>query len=86
MPTELYVTLTKDLNLLKSLIYKLASALALFEKEKLVHFDLKPENILLMLNNTYDKIENLKIIDFGSSFIFGTVGTLPSCTPVHLIL
>ena len=48
-----------------------------------MHFDIKPENILIQLNNDENAITNLKIIDFGSSFIFGTPGNLPSCTPVY---
>lgn len=56
--------------------------MSLFTKESLVHFDIKPENILVKLNKENNEITDLKIIDFGSSFVFGSFGNLPNCTPV----
>ena len=82
IPTELYKNLQSDITIMKSLVFKLASGLEVFEKAKLVHFDLKPENILVKVNQESSAIEELKIIDFGSSFVFGAQGNLPSCTPV----
>lgn len=48
----------------------LLSALDLLTQIGLVHSDLKPENIMLSLSD--NKIQSLKLIDFGSSFHFAS--------------
>jgi serine/threonine protein kinase len=38
---------------------------------KVVHGDIKPDNILIKYNKETDEIEDIKVIDFGSSFSIG---------------
>lgn len=49
-------------------ISQMLSSLNYFYKNNIIHTDLKPNNILIYFNN--DKL-NIKIIDFGSSYIEG---------------
>lgn len=48
----------------------------------IVHADIKPDNILV----DYDghSIKSLKVIDFGSSFVFSKVKSVPATTPEYL--
>lgn len=47
-----------------------------------MHADIKPDNILV----DYDghSIKSLKVIDFGSSFVFSKVKSVPATTPEYL--
>ena len=49
------------------------------EELGILHRDLKPENILLEQNKEFDQI---KIIDFGSSFKFGKIN-VSGATPEY---
>lgn len=48
----------------------------------IVHADIKPDNILVDFDGM--KIKSLKIIDFGSAFIFSKVRSVPATTPEYL--
>lgn len=46
----------------------MSEVLSLLSHKRVVHADLKPENILIKLTADNSDIEQLKLIDFGSSF------------------
>jgi serine/threonine protein kinase len=48
----------------------MALALQTLRSHGYVHSDIKPDNILVQLDPTHTKIEEVKLIDFGSSFKF----------------
>jgi len=48
----------------------------------IVHADIKPDNILLDFDGK--SIKSLKVIDFGSAFIFSKVKSVPATTPEYL--
>ncbi len=48
----------------------------------IVHADIKPDNILVDFDGSW--IKSLKIIDFGSSFVFSKVKSVPATTPEYL--
>jgi len=47
----------------------MSEALSLFSRIGIVHADLKPDNILIDFDEELQKIQSLKIIDFGSAFL-----------------
>jgi len=47
-----------------------------------VHADIKPDNILVDFDGK--GIKSLKVIDFGSAFIFNKVKGVPATTPEYL--
>ena len=49
------------------LMKQLLSCVVYCHKRNIVHRDLKPENLLLVSNS---HIENIKVIDFGTSVVF----------------
>jgi serine/threonine protein kinase len=48
-------------------------------ENNLIHSDLKPDNILIK-----SKIDELKIIDFGSVFDFNSKGNVSMTTPEYM--
>jgi serine/threonine protein kinase len=61
----------------------MVNALNLFKMAGIVHSDFKPENILIEYDN--NKITNIKIIDFGSSFSFAKLNSsIELTTPEYL--
>eukprot|EP00826_Nyctotherus_ovalis_P015619 TRINITY_DN14459_c0_g2_i3.p1 TRINITY_DN14459_c0_g2~~TRINITY_DN14459_c0_g2_i3.p1 ORF type:complete len:217 (-),score=44.01 TRINITY_DN14459_c0_g2_i3:47-697(-) len=76
--------LKKNHELLKDLLRRVLGALELLEEKGIVHSDLKPDNILIEFNG--ERIVSLKIIDFGSAFLFSEssrmrMGTLEYLPP-----
>lgn len=65
---DFYETLIQDTSVLAALVVKMAQALDVLQRANLVHSDLKPDNILVHLNKERRKPEQVKLIDFGSSF------------------
>ena len=47
-----------------------------------MHADLKPDNILIEFDGV--KISELKLIDFGSAFLFNNVTNITATTPEYL--
>jgi dual specificity tyrosine-phosphorylation-regulated kinase 2/3/4 len=78
-------------NELKYLTIEICKALMLLGSHNIVHSDLKTENILLNLRRREDKptsegscIKSLKIIDFGSSFLFTNLKQFSMATPEYM--
>ena len=57
-------------------------ALELLSYLGIVHADLKPDNILIDFDGR--NIRDLKLIDFGSSFVFKDALSVPATTPEYL--
>lgn len=75
-----------NINELKTLIIEIAKALHLINSHNIVHSDLKTENILLKTRRKEDHsggsyIRSLKLIDFGSSFLFTNLKQFSMATP-----
>ena len=78
---SLYEAIRTDKKLLKQLLRGLIETLDLLQHHNIVHCDLKPDNILV----SYDcKKLDVKIIDFGSAFIYGEGGVLRMTTPEYM--
>ncbi len=54
----------------KDFLRLLLKALVATSERGIVHADLKPDNILIEMDNS--GVTNLKLIDFGSSFLFSS--------------
>ena len=48
----------------------------------IVHADLKPDNILVDFDGV--NVRDIKLIDFGSSFVFEDAYSVPATTPEYL--
>ena len=48
----------------------------------IIHADIKPDNILICYENW--ELKSLKLIDFGSSFLFSKANTIGMSTPEYL--
>ena len=68
----------------------MAKALFLMNGHNIVHSDLKTENILLKIRKREDMREGLnyirgvKLIDFGSSFLFTNLKQFSMATPEYM--
>jgi serine/threonine protein kinase len=74
-------------NELNHLIIELCKALMLLNAHNIVHSDLKTENILLRLNHSKpfsNLIKDVKIIDFGSSFVMTNLKQFSMATPEYM--
>jgi serine/threonine protein kinase len=74
----------KDCKILRQLVRKMAQALDSIQNSNFVHSDIKPDNILVKLDKDHSKIEELKVIDFGSSFKFDDRMEVTATTPEYL--
>jgi len=54
------------------------------QKAKIIHSDLKPDNILVDFDYQTQKIKEVKLIDFGSSFMYNNPTGLSVSTPEYL--
>lgn len=54
----------------KYFIKQMLSTLEVFHQRGVVHADLKSENILVSFNFEKQEVEEIKVIDFGASFMF----------------
>jgi len=77
-----YNELKGNKEILKQILRKLLDALDLLQSKKIVHCDLKPDNLLITINNKKEVM--VKIIDFGSAFIYGQSGILRMATPEYM--
>jgi dual specificity tyrosine-phosphorylation-regulated kinase 2/3/4 len=75
---------------LKTIIIEVAKALFLMNSHNIVHSDLKTENILLRTRRKEEikegttLIKGLKLIDFGSSFLFTNLKQFSMATPEYM--
>ena len=75
---------------LKILIAEVVKALFLINSHNIVHSDLKTENILLKTRRKEDMrpglnyIRGVKLIDFGSSFLFTNLKQFSMATPQYM--
>lgn len=67
---ELYREVKNNKVLLRQLLQKIFEALDLLQENGIVHADLKSDNILVTFKDK--QITDVRIIDFGSAFIFET--------------
>ncbi|EAS00330.2 Serine/Threonine kinase domain protein (macronuclear) [Tetrahymena thermophila SB210] len=83
---KLYQSIKRDLRQFKKLIFELAHALWLLSDQRIVHSDLKTENILVKTkdNGGFTEIEQVKLIDYGSSFTFGNLKHFSMATPEYM--
>lgn len=73
----------KNTTFLKHFIKSIAEALDLLSLNKIVHSDIKTENILLKKCEN-DKKYQLKLIDYGSSFVFESLKQYKLATPEYM--
>lgn len=80
--------MSRDVNELKFLITEIAKALYLINSHNIVHSDLKTENILVKLakkeQDSDTLIKSVKLIDFGSSFLFTNLKQFSMATPEYM--
>ena len=70
----------------KSFIRTILSGIDYINTQGIIHSDIKPENILIeytYINNIFD-INQIKIIDYGSSFNYANASNITSNTPEYL--
>lgn len=79
---NLYYALKKDRNVLVDFLTKMLQVFELLAALDIVHADLKPDNILVDFDGK--QIKDLKIIDFGSAFIYSEATTINMSTPEYL--
>lgn len=64
--SEFYKNMRESPFLFKSLAREILKSLEVLHAARIIHSDLKPENILLKLNQKKSRIQECKLIDFGS--------------------
>ncbi len=79
---DFYYALKEDQSILKDFTRRLLQIFELLSFLDIVHADLKPDNILVSFDGS--KITDLKLIDFGSAFIFSEARSIPATTPEYL--
>jgi dual specificity tyrosine-phosphorylation-regulated kinase 2/3/4 len=77
-----YFDIKKSKNLMRQFIQKLTHAFDLLQQQGIVHADVKSDNILV--SYTEDTITCVKLIDFGSAFLFETTNSIAMSTPEYL--
>lgn len=65
---DFYYDVKNNKMLLRQFLLKLMLAFDLLQSQGIVHADIKSDNILVSYNK--DEITNVKLIDFGSAFLF----------------
>ena len=78
----------KNVDELKNLVIQISKALYLMNSHNIVHSDLKTENILIKVRGKSEPqgpyIKSLKLIDFGSSFLFTNLKQFSMATPQYM--
>jgi aurora kinase, other len=69
---------------MKDFIRQMAETLEVMSRRCVVHADLKPDNILVDFDGK--RIQSIKLIDFGSSFLFSNENgsKITASTPEYL--
>lgn len=79
---DFYFDVKKSKNLMRQFIQKLVHAFDLLQQQGVVHADVKSDNVLVSYSN--DTITNVKLIDFGSAFMYETTNWIAMSTPEYL--
>lgn len=78
----LYQEFLRNQNSFKKFITEMLGAIDLLSGLNIVHSDLKPDNILVNIRN--DSFDSIKLIDFGSAYLFTEGSTLATSTPEYM--
>ena len=73
---DFYYAIRQNTALLRDFVARMSDALGLLGKLSIVHADLKPDNIIIDYNAQTQRIESLKLIDLGSSFLLKPEGNV----------
>ena len=72
----------KNPEILRDLLRRLFLALDLLQEKGIIHADIKPDNILVEIGG--EKINSVKLIDFGSAFFYNQPCNIRMSTPEYL--
>ena len=79
------VTLRNNERELKKIVVEVGKALFLINSHNIVHSDLKTENIMIRTRKEgKNGIHSVKLIDFGSSFLFTNLRQFSMATPEYM--
>ena len=81
---QIYKLMLHGKGILVNLVTSICEALKVLQQFELVHGELTPENILVEFNDYNSILENIRIIDFGSSFHHSQLGRISSFTPEYM--
>eukprot|EP01066_Platyproteum_vivax_P015013 Platyproteum_vivax@DN6685_c0_g1_i1.p1 len=79
----LYIAMKNDLFLVKKFLHEVLEALHLLHQCNIVHSDLKPDNILVNYDARTSDLE-VKLIDFGSAYSYGSGEHMGMATPEYM--
>lgn len=79
---DMYFALKSKRSVLVDFMSKMLQVFELLSALDIVHADLKPDNILVDFDG--EKISNLKVIDFGSAFLYSEASSVNMSTPEYL--
>ena len=79
---QLYYAMKKNRDVLIDFMTRMLQVFELLSALDIVHADLKPDNILVDFDG--EKIKDLKLIDFGSAFIYSEATSVSMSTPEYL--
>ena len=79
---EFYHNIKSSKNMMRQFLYKLMLAFDLLQSQGIVHADIKSDNILVSSKD--DEIISVKLIDFGSAFVFDNTSIISMSTPEYL--
>ena len=79
-----YEMLVHDWHVLRSFVKKMAETFLVLSTFGIVHSDIKPDNILIEMQPDFSDIKQIKLIDFGSAFMFDNVTQISATTPEYL--
>ena len=79
------MTLRNNERELKKIVVEVGKALFLINSHNIVHSDLKTENIMIRTRKEgKNGIHSVKLIDFGSSFLFTNLRQFSMATPEYM--
>jgi len=79
---DFYFALKSDRAVLVDFMTRMLQVFELLAALDIVHADLKPDNILVKFDG--EQITDLKIIDFGSAFVYSEATSINMSTPEYL--